>query len=211
MEKLRMVDIGEQALKSASKLSGGRKQRVAIARALINEPTIIMGDEPTGNLDRANTDRVIAIFKRVGGHVRANYHRRYARPRFCGIGRPHHRNDGRANHRRTYLARMKKGWKKYRLRVTLALALTIVSTIFRVTGFVDFNLEDHWIWTFISFFAFLYLWEAFERIHRYLNKKYPFSRNVIVRIGIQTFCNWLVLASLRWTGIYFWKNTCRLR
>lgn len=98
---------------------------------------------------------------------------------------------------------MKKGWKKYRLRVTLALALTIVSTIFRVTGFVDFNLEDHWIWTFISFFAFLYLWEAFERIHRYLNKKYPFSRNVIVRIGIQTFCNWLVLASLRWTGIYF--------
>lgn len=65
MEKLRMVDIAEQALKSASKLSGGQQQRVAIARALINEPTIIMGDEPTGNLDRANTDRVIAIFKEL--------------------------------------------------------------------------------------------------------------------------------------------------
>lgn len=65
MEKLRMVDIGEHALKSASKLSGGQQQRVAIARALINDPGIIMGDEPTGNLDKANTDRVIHIFKEL--------------------------------------------------------------------------------------------------------------------------------------------------
>lgn len=65
MDKLRKMDLAEHALKSASKLSGGQQQRVAIARALINEPTIIMGDEPTGNLDRANTQRVLEILKEL--------------------------------------------------------------------------------------------------------------------------------------------------
>ncbi|NID10668.1 ABC transporter ATP-binding protein [Fibrivirga algicola] len=65
MTKLRMIGMADYALKPASKLSGGQQQRVAIARALINDPTIIMGDEPTGNLDKANTDNVFGIFREL--------------------------------------------------------------------------------------------------------------------------------------------------
>lgn len=63
MEKLELLGIGEQANKKASMISGGQKQRVAIARALINDPLIIMGDEPTGNLDSKNSDNVFNIFR----------------------------------------------------------------------------------------------------------------------------------------------------
>ncbi len=64
-EKLKILGIEDQALKPANKLSGGQQQRVAIARALINDPLIIMGDEPTGNLDSKNTDIVFDIFKEL--------------------------------------------------------------------------------------------------------------------------------------------------
>ena len=63
IQKLEMLGLGDQALKPASKLSGGQQQRVAIARALINDPLIIMGDEPTGNLDSKNTEIVFEILK----------------------------------------------------------------------------------------------------------------------------------------------------
>jgi len=63
IEKLKLFGIDEHAHKRASKMSGGQQQRVAIARALINDPAIIMGDEPTGNLDKSNTDTVFGIFR----------------------------------------------------------------------------------------------------------------------------------------------------
>ena len=65
MEKLTMLGIGHLALKKAHQVSGGEKQRIAIARALINDPYIIMGDEPTGNLDKKNSELVYDIFRRL--------------------------------------------------------------------------------------------------------------------------------------------------
>ena len=65
MEKLKMLGIEALANKQASQISGGEKQRVAIARALINDPHIIMGDEPTGNLDHKNSEIVFDVFKKL--------------------------------------------------------------------------------------------------------------------------------------------------
>ena len=64
-DKLKVLGIENLALKKSNQLSGGEKQRVAIARALINDPHIIMGDEPTGNLDKKNSDLVFYIFKQL--------------------------------------------------------------------------------------------------------------------------------------------------
>jgi lipoprotein-releasing system ATP-binding protein len=65
MEKLKIFGIEDQARKMPNQLSGGQKQRVAIARALINDPIIIMGDEPTGNLDKKNGQIVFELFQKL--------------------------------------------------------------------------------------------------------------------------------------------------
>jgi lipoprotein-releasing system ATP-binding protein len=62
---LNMLELKDKASNKAGKLSGGQQQRVAVARALINDPVIIMGDEPTGNLDSKNTKIVFDIFRQL--------------------------------------------------------------------------------------------------------------------------------------------------
>lgn len=64
-KKLDLLGLRDQALKKANKLSGGQQQRVAIARALINQPKIIFGDEPTGNLDSKNSENVFEILQQL--------------------------------------------------------------------------------------------------------------------------------------------------
>jgi lipoprotein-releasing system ATP-binding protein len=68
-----MLGLEGLAKKNANELSGGQKQRVAIGRALMNLPSLILADEPTGNLDTANTESVYRLFREINSELQTSF------------------------------------------------------------------------------------------------------------------------------------------
>ena len=86
-EALRIVDLTERMYHKPNELSGGQRQRVAIARALVNKPSIVLADEPTGNLDSKTGEEIMGVFATI-----------------ASAGEHHHPGYPRAGHRPTRLA-----------------------------------------------------------------------------------------------------------
>ena len=65
LDALEKVGLKDQASKKVNQLSGGQKQRVAIARALVNDPSVVLADEPTGQLDSTNGMQIMELLKEI--------------------------------------------------------------------------------------------------------------------------------------------------
>ncbi len=72
-ELLELVGLKDRMYNRGNNLSGGQQQRVAIARSLINEPDLILADEPTGNLDSVNTDQVFGLLKKINQEMETTF------------------------------------------------------------------------------------------------------------------------------------------
>jgi putative ABC transport system ATP-binding protein len=98
MELLQMVELEDHAYKYPSQLSGGQQQRVAIARALINDPPVIVADEPTGRLDSVTAEMIFAIFEKLIGQGKTILMVTHDLNFVCRASRHLEIVDGRINH-----------------------------------------------------------------------------------------------------------------
>jgi putative ABC transport system ATP-binding protein len=94
---LEQVGIADQAHKLPNALSGGQQQRAAIARALANDPAVVVGDEPTGNLDTATADEVFALFEDLVSRGKTMLVVTHDRSLSARMGRVIHLRDGRVH------------------------------------------------------------------------------------------------------------------